>query len=71
MGEHQLIELARKHGLRVQDDGAVWGHVRGLMSLARDLMHAENRACEHAVGEGEGILGHGECAEIIRRRRQA
>lgn len=70
MSEQQLVELARKHGLRVQDDGAVWGHVRGLVSLSRELVHAENRACEHAVGEGEGILGHGECAEIIRRRRQ-
>lgn len=71
MSEHDVIELARAHGLRVDDDGAVWGHTRGLVSLARALVHAENRACEHAVGEGEGILGHGECAEIIRRRRQA
>lgn len=71
VSEQQLVELARKHGLRVQDDGSLWGHMRGLMSLARTLVHAENQACEHAVGEGAGIFGHGECAEIIRKRRQA
>lgn len=71
MSEQDLAQLARAHGLRVADDGSLWGHMRGLMSLARALVHGENQACEHAVGGGEGILGHGECAEIIRRRRQA
>lgn len=64
MTQQDLADLARTHGLRVTDDGALWGHLRGLMSLARALMQAEAQACEHAVG-------HCQCAEIIRKRRQA
>lgn len=57
MSKHDLVELARAHGLHVADDGALWGHTRALTALARTLFQHQREKCAQvadAEASGEG-----------------
>lgn len=41
MSNEEVLDLARKHGLRVNEHGHIWGHVSALAALLRAVMGAK------------------------------